>query len=225
MNAPSLLIRHARILLADGEWLTGDVLVRDERIVEIAANITTTEVSKEIDATGLVLLPGIIDPQVHFREPGLEHKEDLTTASHACAKGGVTSFLEMPNTKPLTITQAALDDKLDRASQKSIVNYGFFIGATQANLPDIRSAAPTCGIKVFMGSAHGDLLVDTAAALEPIFAQGERLIAVHAEDQARINQRKLEFSGITDPAIHSQIQDNQAAANATQLALALSTRA
>jgi dihydroorotase len=225
MNAPSLLIRHARILLADGEWLTGDVLVRDERIVEIAANITTTEVSKEIDATGLVLLPGIIDPQVHFREPGLEHKEDLTTASHACAKGGVTSFLEMPNTKPLTITQAALDDKLDRASQKSIVNYGFFIGATPANLPDIRSAAPTCGIKVFMGSAHGDLLVDTAAALEPIFAQGERLIAVHAEDQARINQRKLEFSGITDPAIHSQIQDNQAAANATQLALALSTRA
>jgi dihydroorotase len=92
----------------------GDVLVRDERIVEIAANITTTEVSREIDATGLVLLPGVIDPQVHFREPGLEHKEDLTFASRACAKGGVTSFLEMPNTVPLTITQAALDDKLDR---------------------------------------------------------------------------------------------------------------
>jgi dihydroorotase len=103
----------------------GDVLVRDERIVEIAANITTTEVSREIDATGLVLLPGVIDPQVHFREPGLEHKEDLTTASRACAKGGVTSFLEMPNTIPLTITQAALDDKLDRASQKSIVIEGW----------------------------------------------------------------------------------------------------
>jgi dihydroorotase len=224
MNAPSLLIRHARILLANGEWLTGDVLVRDERIVEIASEITTTEVSREIDATGLVLLPGIIDPQVHFREPGLEHKEDLTTASRACAKGGVTSFLEMPNTKPLTITQAALDDKLDRASRKSIVNYGFFIGATPANLPDILSATPTCGIKVFMGSAHGDLLVDTAALLEPIFAQGERLIAVHAEDQARINQRKQEFAGITDPAIHSQIQDNQAALNATQLALDLSKK-
>nr|WP_310485047.1 amidohydrolase family protein [Chamaesiphon sp. VAR_48_metabat_403] len=123
----------------------------------------------------MVLLPGVIDPQVHFREPGLEHKEDLTTASHACAKGGVTSFLEMPNTKPLTIAQAALDDKLDRASRKSIVNYGFFIGATPANLPDIRTATPTCGIKVFIGSAHGDLLVDTAAALEPIFAQGDRL--------------------------------------------------
>ena len=97
MNVNSLLIRHARILMADGEWLIGDVLVRDEQIVEIAASISTTEVSKEIDATGLVLLPGVIDPQVHFREPGLEHKEDLTTASHACAKGGVTSFLEMPN--------------------------------------------------------------------------------------------------------------------------------
>ena len=111
----------------------------------------------------------------------------------------------MPNTKPLTITQAALDDKLDRASRKSIVNYGFFIGATPANLPDIRTVTPTCGIKVFMGSAHGYLLVDTAAALEPIFAQGDRLIAVHAEDRARINQRKQEFAGITNPAIHSQI--------------------
>ncbi len=224
MNVNSLLIRHARILLADGTWLLGDVLVRDERIVEIAANITTTEVSREIDATGLVLLPGVIDPQVHFREPGLEHKEDLTTASRACAKGGVTSFLEMPNTVPLTITQAALDDKLDRAAHKSIVNYGFFIGATPANLPDILTASPACGIKIFMGSAHGDLLVSTAEALEPIFAKGDRLIAVHAEDQARINQRKQEFAGSTDPAVHSQIQDNQAALNATQLALGLSKK-
>ena len=208
MNVNSLLIRHARILLADGTWLTGDVLVRDERIVEIAANITTTEVSREIDATGLVLLPGVIDPQVHFREPGLDHKEDLTTASRACAKGGVTSFLEMPNTVPLTITQTALDDKLDRAAQKSIVNYGFFIGATPANLPDILTASPACGIKIFMGSAHGDLLVSTAEALEPIFAKGERLIAVHAEDRSRINQRKLEFAGSKDPAVHSQIQGN-----------------
>ncbi len=224
MNVNSLLIRHARILLADGTWLTGDVLVRDERIVEIAARIATTEVSRDIDATGLVLLPGVIDPQVHFREPGLEHKEDLATASRACAKGGVTSFLEMPNTVPLTITQAALDDKLDRASQKSIVNYGFFIGATPANLPDILTASPACGIKIFMGSAHGDLLVSTAEALEPIFAKGERLIAVHAEDQARINQRKLEFAGSKDPAVHSQIQDNQAALNATQLALGLSKK-
>jgi dihydroorotase len=224
MNENSLLIRHARILLASGEWLLGDVLIRDELIVEIAPEITAGDAIREIDATGLVLLPGVIDPQVHFREPGLEHKEDLTTASRACVKGGVTSFLEMPNTNPLTITQAALDDKLHRAAQKSIVNYGFFIGATPANLVDLRSANPTCGIKAFMGSAHGDLLVDTAAKLEPIFAEGERLIAVHAEDQGRINDRKQQFSGITDPAIHSQIQDNQAALNATKLALQLSNK-
>jgi dihydroorotase len=224
MNQNSLLIRHAQILLADGNWLTGDVLVRNEQIVEIAAEIIATDIDREIDATGLVLLPGVIDPQVHFREPGLEHKEDLITASHACAKGGVTSFLEMPNTNPLTITQAALDDKLDRAAHKSIVNYGFFIGATPANLPDILAANPVCGIKIFMGSAHGDLLVSTAATLEPIFAQGKRLIAVHAEDQARINQRKQAFAGNTDPAIHSQIQDDIAALNATKLAVQLSEK-
>ncbi|MGB5962595.1 MAG: dihydroorotase, partial [Coleofasciculaceae cyanobacterium] len=154
----------------------------------------------------------------------LEHKEDLFTASCACAKGGVTSFLEMPNTRPLTITQAALDDKLRRGADKCLVNYGFFIGATPENLPDILDANPTCGIKIFMGSAHGHLLVNNEAQLEPIFAKGKRLIAVHAEDQARINQRKQEFVGITDPAIHSTIQDNQAALNATILALKLSKK-
>jgi dihydroorotase len=179
---------------------------------------------REIDAKGLTLLPGVIDPQVHFREPGLEHKEDLFTASCACAKGGVTSFLEMPNTRPLTTTQSALDDKLRRAADKCLVNYGFFIGATPENLPDLLDAQPTCGIKIFMGSMHGQLLVDEEAALEPIFAKGTRLIAVHAEDQARINQRRQEYAGISDPTIHSTIQDNQAALNATQLALKLSKK-
>ncbi len=177
-----------------------------------------------IEANHLTLLPGVIDPQVHFREPGLEHKEDLTTASRACARGGVTSFLEMPNTKPLTINQAALNDKLTRAAQKSYVNFGFFIGATAANLPDLQTATPTPGIKIFMGSMHGDLLVDQEGALDRIFATGTRLIAVHAEDQARIAQRRQEFAGITDPAIHSVIQDHQAALNATQLALKLSKK-
>ncbi|MGB5960810.1 MAG: dihydroorotase, partial [Coleofasciculaceae cyanobacterium] len=107
----SLLIRHARILSPEGEFFLGDVLTQGGKIVQVAAEITA-EAAKEIDANGLTLLPGVIDPQVHFREPGLEHKEDLFTASCACAKGGVTSFLEMPNTRPLTITQAALDDKL-----------------------------------------------------------------------------------------------------------------
>ncbi|MBW4563246.1 MAG: dihydroorotase [Mojavia pulchra JT2-VF2] len=220
----SLLIRRARIILPNGEFMVGDVLTRDRQIVEVAPEILATTPTREIDAQGLTLLPGVIDPQVHFREPGLEHKEDLFTASCACAKGGVTSFLEMPNTRPLTTNQQALDDKLQRASTKCLVNYGFFIGATAENLPDLLTAKPTPGIKIFMGSMHGQLLVDQDTALEAIFAQGDRLIAVHAEDQARINQRRQEFAGIHDPAIHSQIQDNQAALLATKQALRLSKK-
>ncbi|AFZ23722.1 dihydroorotase, multifunctional complex type [Cylindrospermum stagnale PCC 7417] len=223
-SAKSLLIRHARIILPNGELMIGDVLTRDRQIVAVAPEISPTTPTKEIDAQGLTLLPGVIDPQVHFREPGLEHKEDLFTASCACAKGGVTSFLEMPNTRPLTTTQFAIEDKLKRASEKSLVNYGFFIGATTDNLADLLSAKPTPGIKIFMGSMHGQLLIDQEAALEAIFAQGTRLIAVHAEDQARINQRRQEFADIHDPAVHSQIQDNQAALLATQLALKLSQK-
>ena len=226
-SATNLLIRQARILSPTGEFLVGDVKISDGQIAEISSDLSTNideTAVKIIDAAGLTLLPGVIDPQVHFREPGLEYKEDLFTASCACAKGGVTSFLEMPNTRPLTTTQATLDDKLQRAADKCLVNYGFFIGATAENLPDLLTANPTPGIKIFMGSMHGQLLVDEKTALEAIFSQGKRLIAVHAEDQARINQRKQEFAGITDPAIHSQIQDNQAALLATQLALKLSKK-
>ena len=219
----SLLIRGARVLLPNGEFLVGDVEIREGKILRVAPSIAAVG-DREIMAKGLTLLPGVIDPQVHFREPGLEHKEDLFTASCACAKGGVTSFLEMPNTRPLTTTQAALDDKLSRAADKCLVNYGFFIGATPENLPDLLSANPTPGIKVFMGSMHGQLLVDGEATLEAIFAAGDRLIAVHAEDQARINQRRQEFAGMDDVAVHSQIQDNQAALLATQLALKLSNK-
>lgn len=220
----SLLIHHAEIILPNGESMIGDVLTQGRQIVQVDREITNATPTYTIEAQGLTLLPGVIDPQVHFREPGLEHKEDLFTASCACAKGGVTSFLEMPNTRPLTISQSALDDKLQRAASKCLVNYGFFIGATGDNLPDLLSASPTPGIKVFMGSMHGQLLVSQEEALEAIFARGNRLIAVHAEDQARINQRKQEFAGIEDPAIHSQIQDNQAALLATQLALKLSKK-
>jgi dihydroorotase len=219
----SLLIRRARILLPDGEFLVGDVQISDGKIVRVAPEIVESG-DREINAIGLTLLPGVIDPQVHFREPGLEHKEDLFTASCACAKGGVTSFLEMPNTRPLTTTQAALDDKLRRAADKCLVNYGFFIGATPENLPDLLDANPTPGIKVFMGSMHGQLLMDGEENLERVFAKGDRLIAVHAEDQTRINQRRQEFAGSTDLAVHSQIQDNQAALLATQLAVKLSKK-
>lgn len=229
----TLLIRRARILLPNGDFLMGDVQIRGREIVQVGAALPDApEGGLEIDANGLTLLPGVIDPQVHFREPGLEHKEDLFTASSACAKGGVTSFLEMPNTRPLTITQEALDDKLRRASEKCLVNYGFFIGATAENLPDLRTANPVCGIKIFMGSGHGALLVEDEEALDRIFYRDltanppaeNRLIAVHAENQPRIRQRQKEFAGITNPAIHSQIQDNEAALMATKLALKLSKK-
>lgn len=222
MNS-DLLIQQAEISLPTGDILLGDVRVRQGKIAEIGNNLDT-ESSRIINAQGLTLLPGVIDPQVHFREPGLEHKEDLFTASCACAKGGVTSFLEMPNTRPLTTTQAILDDKLNLAKAKCLVNYGFFIGATAENLDDLRTANPTCGIKIFMGSSHGALLVSTEKEIEPIFAKGSRLIAVHAEDQARIIARRKEFANISEPAIHSQIQDEQAALNATKLALKLSNK-
>ena len=225
MDNLSLVIQNAQILLPNGELILGAVQIQEGQIVGVGADLSPIDDhTLTIDATGLTLLPGVIDPQVHFREPGLEYKEDLFTASCACARGGVTSFLEMPNTKPLTTTQAALDDKLKRASEKCLVNYGFFIGATAENLPDLSEANPTPGIKIFMGSMHGDLLVDEETALDPIFAKGDRLIAVHAEDQARIRDRRAQFAGQTDPAVHSQIQDNQAALNATQLALKLSKK-
>ena len=224
MSSPSLLIRRARIILPSGEFIVGDVLTRDGQIIKVSASEIEETVTRSIDADGLTLLPGVIDPQVHFREPGLEHKEDLFTASCACAKGGVTSFLEMPNTRPLTITQETLNDKLQRAASKCLVNYGFFIGATSDNLSELLHANPTCGIKIFMGSMHGPLLVDPQEILESIFANGNILIAVHAEDQTRLRQRREEFANIHEVAIHSQIQDSQTALIATQRALKLSKK-
>jgi dihydroorotase len=223
-HTEDLLIRQAQILLPDGNFSVGDVLIQNGRIAQVALEIPDDRDINIIDASSLTLLPGVIDPQVHFREPGLEHKEDLSTATRACARGGVTSFLEMPNTRPLTTTQAALNDKLQRAAQKCLVNYGFFIGATAENLPDLVEAHPTCGIKIFMGSMHGPLRVSTEEELDPIFANGRRLIAVHAEDQSRILERRQQYVGITDPSIHSTIQDEVTALNATKLALKLSKK-
>lgn len=219
----SLLIRNARIARPDGTTIDGDVLCQDARIERIAPSISA-KTDEAIDAAGLLLLPGGIDPQVHFREPGKEYKEDLGTGSRAAAKGGITSFLEMPNTDPPTTTQAALDDKFKRAASKCVVNYGFFIGATPHNLPEINGTHPVCGIKIFMGSSTGTLLVNRDEDLERIFANGSRLIAVHAEDEARIQARQAQFAGRTDPAVHSEIRDNECALLATQKALAFSKK-
>jgi len=219
----NLIIRNARIARPDGSTVEGDVACEDGKIVRMDRQIGV-EARETIDAQGCLLLPGVIDPQVHFREPGKEYKEDLGSGSRAAVRGGVTSFLEMPNTDPPTTTQAALDEKFARAAQKCVANYGFFIGATPDNLEVLNTASPVCGIKIFMGASTGSLLVNDPKDLERIFANGTRLIAVHAEDEARIRSRREQFAGHTDPAAHSEIRDNECALLATELALSLSRR-
>jgi dihydroorotase len=221
----NLWIHQAQLLGEDGILRPYNLGIQGGKITAITTEDHRREYEHILDAQGWVLLPGIIDPQVHFREPGLEHKEDFWTASHACAKGGVTSFLEMPNTRPLTTNQITLDDKLHRAAQKSLVNYGFFVGATRYNLTELNQVHPVCGIKIFMGSMHGDLLMDDPDYLEQIFAQGTRLIAVHAEHQQRITQRRQQFATQYHiPDIHSEIQDDIAALQATELAVNLAIK-
>lgn len=223
MWVESLLLRNVRMVLADGSLFEGDLLCEHGRIAAIDRTLAVGA-DRCIDGGGRVLLPGVIDPQVHFREPGKEYKEDLQTGSWACARGGVTSFLEMPNTSPPTTTQARLQDKLDRAALKCVVNYGFFIGATADNLTELQTAQPACGVKIFMGASTGDLLVDDPVVLERIFREVPRLIAVHAEDESRIRERTRVFAGRTDPQVHSQLRDNECARLATAQALALSRR-
>lgn len=169
-------------------------------------------------------MPGVIDPHVHLREPGKEYKEDLASGSRAAARGGVTSFLEMPNTEPATIDRATLKDKLARAAQKCVVNYGFFIGATPDNLAELNAVAQTPGIKIFMGCSTGNLLVHKDADLERIFANGDRLIVVHAEDEARIHARKQQFADRRDAAAHSLIRDAECARIAVERALRFSQK-
>lgn len=220
---PTLLIRNARIARPDGSTAEGDVLC-DNGVIERIAPQISASADETLSAEGALLLPGVIDPQVHFREPGKEYKEDLGSGSRAAVKGGVTSFLEMPNTDPPTVTQAALDDKLRRAAEKCVANYGFFIGATPDNLDAVNHATPACGIKIFMGASTGTLLVDKRDDLERIFANGTRLIAVHAEDEARIRARREQFKNRTDVAAHSEVRDNECALRATELAFELSKK-
>ncbi len=220
-----LLIRHATCVLP-GETTVADVLVADGRIAHVGAP-AGTRADETLDARGLHLLPGVIDDQVHFREPGLTHKEDLATASRACAKGGVTTFLEMPNTRPATTTQARLDEKLALAARKSLVHYGFYIGATPHNLADLKGARRTPGIKIFIGSSTGDLLVDSQDALEAIFAETTLPITAHCEDEAtvRANRARLEAEGRPlQPRDHMAVRDHAAALTATRRALDLARR-
>lgn len=216
------LIRNAQVVLPTGMEQV-PVLVADGKIVDVDA-ARQTRADEVIDATGLHLLPGVVDDQVHFREPGLTHKEDLATATAACAKGGITTFLEMPNTRPATVTRALLDAKLAMAAEKSIVNYGFYIGATPENIAELQLATNTPGIKIFIGSSTGDLLVDSQDALERIFAETRLPITAHCEDEATVRANAERFKNSTDVADHSRVRDHQAAWIASRRAIDLAHR-
>lgn len=216
------LIKNADVVLPTGTVRTS-VLIDGAKIGVIDAAVHA-QAEEVVDATGLHLIPGVIDDQVHFREPGLTHKEDLHTASRACAAGGVTTFLEMPNTVPPAITQVGIDDKLRLASEKSLVNYGFYIGATPHNVADLRTAMRTPGIKIFIGSSTGDLLVDGQEALERIFAETTLPLTAHCEDEETVRANAVRLRGITDVAVHSQVRDHAAALIATQRAIDLAVR-
>ncbi len=216
------LIRNASVVLP-GSIENIDVLIENDSIALLnpPPEISADEV---VDASGLWLIPGVIDDQVHFRDPGLTHKEDLTTGSRACAKGGITTFLEMPNTKPTTTTLEALEQKLAVAAEKCCVNFGFYIGATPDNIQVLKTAQRTPGIKIFIGSSTGSLLVDDQSALERIFAETSLPICAHCEDESTVRANSERLGGGKTWADHSQIRDHQAAIIATRRAVELAER-
>lgn len=218
----STLIKNARVVFPN-ETTQADVLIKDQKIVAVDAAVHTVA-DQSIDANGLYLLPGVVDDQVHFRDPGLTHKEDFFHATRACAKGGVTSFLEMPNTIPNVITQELLEQKLALADQRCLVNYGFYIGATPNNLQELKNARRTPGIKIFIGSSTGDLLVDQQAALESIFAETTLPICAHCEDEATVQANSQLYTESTDVADHSRVRNHEAAVIATKRAIDLAER-
>lgn len=184
----TILIKNAQIV-NEGEIIKKDVLIQDELIVDIDVNVESP--SKEtilIEGDGKFLLPGIIDDQVHFREPGLTHKADITSESRAAVAGGITSYIEMPNTVPQSTTQELLEEKFKIAAKKSYTNYSFMFGGTNDNLDELLKTDPTkvAAIKLFLGSSTGNMLVDDEAVLEKIFSSTKILIAVHCEDEATI---------------------------------------
>ena len=192
MNQPfDLLIKGATIVNHTGTFVA-DVAARDGKTVAIGS-LGEAEAAEVIDAKGLHLLPGVIDSQVHFREPGNTHKEDLESGSRAAVLGGVTAVFEMPNTSPLTTTADAIQDKVDRATNRMWCDFGFYVGATAENADQMHILEQTpgcCGVKIFMGASTGDLLVADDETLLKVMQHGRRRIAVHAEDEYRMNERE-----------------------------------
>ncbi len=214
-----ILIQNATII-NEGQSFIGSVLINNDRIEKIYRDTQVPDEianrSERIDATGLWLIPGAIDDQVHFREPGLTHKGDIASESRAAIAGGVTSFMEMPNTKPQTTTIEALNGKFEIAAEKAYANYSFYLGATNDNLSELRKINPkeVCGVKVFMGSSTGNMLVDQKKSLAAIFAEVETLIATHCEKEEIIQQNiakyKAEFGEDVPLQYHPLIRSAEA---------------
>ncbi len=190
----STLIKNATIV-NENKTFKGDVLIENEIIKEISSEIKATENVEIIDAEGKFLIPGFIDDQVHFREPGLTHKANIATESRAAVAGGITTFIEMPNTVPQATTQDLLEDKFTIASNDSYANYSFMFGGTNDNLEELLKTDPkkVAGIKLFLGSSTGNMLVDNEAVLEKIFSSTKMIISVHCEDEATIRKNTQEF--------------------------------
>lgn len=223
-----ILIRNARIV-NKGLVREGDVLIRNGRIEKIGASIQM-EAKTALDANGRFLIPGIIDDQVHFREPGLTHKANIGSESRAAVAGGVTSFMEMPNVNPPSVTQTLLEEKYQIASRTSVANYSFFMGATNDNLEEVlrTDAAKVCGIKIFMGSSTGNMLVDNRDTLDKIFAQSPMLIATHCEDEATVRnnleQFKIKYGEALTAAHHPLIRNELACWMSSSMAVELAKK-
>ena len=225
-HGDSLLVRGG--LVVSGSGLSEqDVLVVDGRIEALGEDLVAPVGVAVLDATGLYVLPGLIDPQVHFREPGATHKEDLASGADAAVAGGVTSFFEMPNTKPATTTPDALADKLERAAGRCRADHAFFLGATAENADRLGEweQAPGCaGVKVFMGSSTGDLLVPDDATLERVLRSGSRRVAIHSEDETRLKERYAALEPGTSVLRHPAVRDVETAVRATTRLLDLVER-
>ena len=221
MDANSLLIKNGSLVNSSGV-VKSDIFISGGKITQIGTSLDC-EADRVIDAAGKYIFPGLIDPQVHFRDPGLTHKEDLKTGSMAAAAGGITTFFEMPNTNPSTITLEKLEKKYKVASEKCITNFSFFFGATNDNIEEIKKMDNTCGLKIFMGSSTGDLLVDDDEALDRIFSCCDKIIAVHAEDEEILKEAEKKVSKDSF-ANHPDARPVEAALKATTKAVNLALK-
>jgi dihydroorotase len=224
-----LLITNAR-LINEGAIRDADVLIKGERIEKIGSSIAAPDNAQVLDAAGLYLLPGMIDDQVHFREPGLTEKGDIATESAAAIAGGVTSFMDMPNVSPQTTTRDALADKYRAAQRRARANYAFYLGATNRNIGEIRTVRvdEACGIKVFMGASTGDMLVDDSDALERIFTDAPIIVVTHCEHSPTIRDNearaKAEFGANIPMSEHPKIRSAAACLASSSMAVDLARR-